>query len=121
VNPTYEEREKGDLDLVVAATKQAITMVECGAKELPEDAMLDALFAGEAACREIALAIEELVSRCNVHRQAFTPAAEDETIKGKVNGWIGRILEASFTPGKHARAQAIRALREQAITEITAG
>jgi polyribonucleotide nucleotidyltransferase len=49
VNPTYTEIEYSDLDLRVAATRDAILMVECGANEIPEDIMVDALnFAHEA-------------------------------------------------------------------------
>lgn len=43
VNPTYKECEEGNLDLVVAGTKEAITMVEAGAKEVDEERMLKAL------------------------------------------------------------------------------
>ena len=50
INPTHEEREKGCLDLVMAATTSAITMVEAGADELSEEDMIEALFAGEEAC-----------------------------------------------------------------------
>ena len=54
INPTHEEREQGCLDLVMAATTSAITMVEAGADELSEEDMIEALFAGEEACRQIA-------------------------------------------------------------------
>ena len=121
VNPTYKQREAGELDLVIAATKSAITMVEAAANELPEDLMLDALFEGERVSRELALAIEELAGRCNVKKQVFTPPAEDEALKAKVMAWLPRVLEANYTPGKHARAAALKALRDEAIAALTAG
>ena len=46
VNPTPEQLEKSDLDLVVAGTKDAINMVEAGAKEVPEDIILEAIMFG---------------------------------------------------------------------------
>src|SRR5215475_4663663 len=46
INPTFEEMEKSDLDLRLAGTRDAILMVECGADEIPEDAMVAALELG---------------------------------------------------------------------------
>ena len=43
VNPTYEELEKSDLDLIVAGTGEKIIMIESGAKEVKEDVMFDAM------------------------------------------------------------------------------
>ncbi|MEK7483974.1 MAG: polyribonucleotide nucleotidyltransferase [Planctomycetota bacterium] len=50
VNPTYEEREQSQLDLIVAADKDGVVMVEAGAKEVTEDVMMEAI---KMACQEI--------------------------------------------------------------------
>ena len=50
INPSYEQREKSDIDLVVACSKEAIVMVEGGAAEVPEAQMLSALEFGQRAC-----------------------------------------------------------------------
>ena len=121
VNPTYAQRESGDLDLVITATKDAINMVEAGAQELPEEQMLDALFEGERVCREIAEAVSELARKVGATPASFTPPAEDEALKAKVMAYVPKILATSYTPGKHARAAALKALRDEAVAELTAG
>ena len=121
VNPTYDQREAGDLDLVVAATGQAITMVECGASELTEDEMLDALFKGEEVCREIVALITELQQKCGTVKQEFVPAEDNEELKAKVFGYMDKIVAASYTPGKHNRSAAMRVVRDECIEALTAG
>src|SRR5687768_5017755 len=60
INPTYEERKRSQLDLIVAGHRDAIVMVEAGAKEVAEDVMLRALEAGHAAIREVVQAIDDM-------------------------------------------------------------
>ena len=62
INPTFAERKSSALDLIVAGSKDAIVMVEAGAKEVAEDVMLNALEAGHAAIRDIVATIEELAA-----------------------------------------------------------
>jgi polyribonucleotide nucleotidyltransferase len=121
INPTYEQREEGSLDLVMAATSQAITMVEAGASELTEEEMVDALFAGEEACRQVAALIEELVAKCKPTKLEFTLPETDEELKEKVLAYADRVKAAGSTPGKHHRSDAIRAVRDEAIEELTSG
>src|SRR4051812_30568767 len=60
VNPTFQEREKSELDLVVAATRDAILMVEGGASQLNEDVMIDALLFAHQQCQPILDLMEKL-------------------------------------------------------------
>ena len=60
VNPTFEQRRKSSLDLIVAGSKDAIVMVEAGAKEVSEDEILKALDLAHAAIKEIIAGIESL-------------------------------------------------------------
>ncbi|HBP23333.1 MAG TPA: polyribonucleotide nucleotidyltransferase [Planctomycetes bacterium] len=122
INPTYEQREESDLDLVMAASKDAITMVEAGADELAEDEMIDALFAGHEACTVAAKLIDELVEKVGpIQKQEWTPPAENEELKAKVFGYLDKVMEVSNTPGKHNRKAAISKVRDQVIEELTAG
>jgi len=66
VNPTIEDMEESDLDLVVAGTKAAISSVEGSALEVPEDRMLEALEFAHENIRKIIGAIEELRSKAGV-------------------------------------------------------
>ncbi|MDQ5816857.1 MAG: polyribonucleotide nucleotidyltransferase, partial [Actinomycetota bacterium] len=57
LNPTYQQLDESDLDLVVAGTREAITMVEAGANEVPEDVMVEAMLVAQEAIRSQAEAI----------------------------------------------------------------
>jgi polyribonucleotide nucleotidyltransferase len=60
INPTFEERKKSRLDLIIAGTSEGLVMVEAGAKELPEEEMVQALEAGHAAIKRIVVEIDAL-------------------------------------------------------------
>src|ERR671919_487435 len=60
VNPTFEERRKSRLDLIVAGTKDAIVMVEAGAKEVSEEEVVQAFEQAQAAIRDIVAGIDAL-------------------------------------------------------------
>ena len=53
INPTLEQREKSELDLLVAGTMDKIAMIEAGAKELPDDKMLEAIKAGHVEIKKV--------------------------------------------------------------------
>ena len=57
------ERDKSDIDLVVVGTEDAVVMVESGAREVPEQTMIDAIFFGHEACRKVIDAIEGAADR----------------------------------------------------------
>jgi polyribonucleotide nucleotidyltransferase len=52
VNPTYEERQRADLEIIMACSKSAIVMVEGGAKEVDEETFMDALYFGQSSALE---------------------------------------------------------------------
>ena len=53
INPTLEQRKKSELDLLVAGTMDKIAMIEAGAKELPDDKMLEAIKAGHVEIKKV--------------------------------------------------------------------
>jgi polyribonucleotide nucleotidyltransferase len=63
INPTYEQRKRSSLDLIVAGSKDGIVMVEAGAQEVPEEQMVKALEAAHAAIKEIVTGIDELAKQ----------------------------------------------------------
>jgi len=65
VNPTYEQEKEGRLNLTVAGTMEAITMVEAGAKELPEEIMLEALTIAHGEIKKICQMQLDLVAQVN--------------------------------------------------------
>ena len=64
INPTFKEIEEGDMEIVVAGTKDGFTMVEGGANEVSEDVMLGALAEAEKFIKEMCILQEELVAKC---------------------------------------------------------
>ncbi len=64
VNPTFPERQKSTIDLIVAGTHDAIVMVEAGATEATEEQMVEALEAAHVAIRQIVAVIDELKAEC---------------------------------------------------------
>ncbi len=71
VNPTYEERQRADLDIIMACSESAIVMVEGGAKEVDEETFMDALYFGQSSALELLRAQEELRHRVGVPKVQF--------------------------------------------------
>ncbi len=119
-NPTMKEREQSDFDLVVVGTKDAICMVEAGAKEVPEAVMLDAILAGHEQIQKIIAGIEELARRKNVTKAPWTPPPPvPQHIIDHVRGrWHGPMMEALTTKGKIESYAKIKDIKKQAVDEI---
>ena len=94
-----EERENSDLDLVVAGIESGITMVEAGAKEVPEEVVADALaWAFEHYQPAIKLQ-QELVAKIQPAAQEYTLVLPDETLQEAANVWVdGKLGEAIRKP-----------------------
>jgi polyribonucleotide nucleotidyltransferase len=75
INPTVAQMEKSDLHLVVAGTKDAIMMVEAGAKEISEDDALEAILYGHSVIQEIVGFIEKIASE--VGKPKITPVLDE--------------------------------------------
>jgi polyribonucleotide nucleotidyltransferase len=73
INPTYAERKRSVIDLVVAGSQDAIVMVEAGAREATEEQMVGALDAAHQAIRQIVRAIDELAEECGKTKQVVAP------------------------------------------------
>ena len=113
LNPTNKERDESDIDLVVASTKDAICMVESGAKEVGESAMIDAIFFGHEANLQIIAGIEKLAASAGNRKRDFsaTEAYDSAFFAGIVKRWEGAMLAAMTVPGKilsYSRTQDLR-------------
>ncbi|MEM7262317.1 MAG: polyribonucleotide nucleotidyltransferase, partial [Planctomycetota bacterium] len=119
INPTFEQREDSILDLVVAGSKDAITMVEAGAEEVTEDVILDALEQGHAVIREVVEMIEELVEKVGLPKIEFSPPEEDEDLHKKVKdlAWDG-LMSAIEVDGKHAKKSAMDDVKEKVLADL---
>ena len=61
INPTVEQMENSDINLIVAGTKDAINMVEAGAKEVPEETMLEAIMFGHDEIKKL-IEFQEMIA-----------------------------------------------------------
>jgi len=97
--PTHKALEEGELDLVVAGTKDAIMMVEAGAREVSEDQIADAIaFAQEAMQPAIALQ-QELAEKVGVTPIEYELVKPNEEVQSKVDEWVeGKLGEALRAP-----------------------
>ncbi len=117
VNPDYENIDNGDLNMVVAGTIAGISMVEAGANELSEDEIVEALGLAHKAIIKICEAQQKLVKLAGVKPMEFTPpAGPDEALVKELHGkYYARFLAAIKTKGKHERAEALSAIKKEAI------
>lgn len=84
VNPTFAEIEASDLDLRLAGTKDAILMVECGANEIPEDVMAQALDLGHQAIQPIIDLQRKIAAEIGKPKREVTLYLPSEEVKKKV-------------------------------------
>ncbi|MBI4509148.1 MAG: polyribonucleotide nucleotidyltransferase [Deltaproteobacteria bacterium] len=84
INPTIAEQERSDLNFVVACSRDAIVMVEGGAKEVPETVVIDALFFAHREAQPILDLQEKLRAAVGKARREFVPSTKDESLVGKV-------------------------------------
>jgi polyribonucleotide nucleotidyltransferase len=114
LNPTYGQLSESDLDLVVAGTKEAITMVEAGANEVPEDVMVDAMLFAQDAIRELAEAIENWAREFGKEKQEVVATGGDE------NPFLADFRERYLDRVKDAIVNTDRRGRHEALDELEA-
>lgn len=83
-----EQLDKGGLDLVVAGTKDAIMMVEAGAKEVSEDEIVEALQFAQAAMQPAIELQNQLIKKIGVKKQEFVLDLPDDSIQKEVDAWV---------------------------------
>ncbi|NOY88097.1 MAG: polyribonucleotide nucleotidyltransferase [FCB group bacterium] len=115
INPTIEEMENSDIYITISGSKDAITMVEGGGREVPESDLVDALTFGHEHIKTIVEKIEELKALCSKPKFEYTPVVIDETLKNRVVELIGdRLKEYNHIADKDTR----RSKKEELQKEI---
>ena len=97
VNPTVEQAEKSLIDLTVAGTKDALNVVEAGAKEVSEDLMLDALMFGHERIKELCAFQEEIIAKVGKEKMEVVLYDIDPAVKEYVNENGKARLEAAVS------------------------
>ena len=104
INPTLEQREKSDIDMTVAGTKEAIMMVEAGADEVPEMVMLDAILFAHEEIKKLVEFIDQLVAEVGRPKQVIDYYKPDEEIERQVREFASpKMKEAIHTYDKLER------------------
>ncbi len=122
VNPTYAEMEVSALDLRIAGTRDAVLMVECGANELSEAKIIEAVEFGHQAMQPIIDTIEKMVAEVGKPKSEYISFKLDEQLKTAVMeraaGPIEALLEQEQL--KAEAKDALKALKAEIIAEFSA-
>jgi polyribonucleotide nucleotidyltransferase len=115
LNPSLDEVKAGELDLVVAATYDAVMMVESEAKELSEEVMLGAVGFAHDACKKVVDAIIKLAEKAAKEPWEMAVQADLSAAKDKLKKLIGKDIAAAYKlTDKSARSNALNAARAKA-------
>ena len=115
INPTSAQREKSELNLTVASTADKVVMIEAGAKEVPEDKVLEAIFFGDEVNKKIVAFINEIVAEVGKPKHDY----QEHVIPAEVVEDLERVIPqermevAVFTDDKAKREEAVAALTEE--------
>jgi polyribonucleotide nucleotidyltransferase len=113
LNPTYAEIADSDLDLVVAGTREAITMVEAGANEVPENVMVEALQLAQETVKAQAEAIEEWAGEYGKEKQQIEETQENPFLADFRERYLGRMKDGMVQTDRRARHYALEELSEE--------
>ena len=121
VNPTYEQIEKSTLEIVVAGTKDGITMVEGGAKEVSEDLMIEALEKAHAMIIEFCTLQEKLRELAGKPKLSLAELSYSLENKDAIkSGAYPKLEHACFLPTKGERHDGIKAVKDEFAAQYAA-
>jgi polyribonucleotide nucleotidyltransferase len=105
LNPTYSEMKNSRLNLAIAGMEDGIAMVECGANEVSEEVMVEALNFGHEAVKQIIALQKELYAKINPKKIAVTPPLMDEVMTKHIEQAVRADLEDALDTHKHPKLQ----------------
>jgi polyribonucleotide nucleotidyltransferase len=116
--PTQTQLEESDLDMVLAGTRDAITMIEGFAREMPEDQMLQAILWGHKHITTVVEMVEELREKAGLGPKKLPEAAPAKPLVEEIRKrFYDEFLQRKQTAGKAERATSIKELREKIFAE----
>jgi polyribonucleotide nucleotidyltransferase len=120
-NPTVADQKKSLLNIVIAGTEEAIVMVESGALEVSEEAVVDALEFGHAQIKKIVGAIKELFKKINPTKVKVEPLPFDEGLYKEISKKYGERLHDAIDTQKHPKKESyhlVDALKDEILKAI---
>ncbi len=124
VNPTYAERAKSQLNIMVVGTKDGIVMIESGAKEIAEGRVVDAIEFAHEQIKKICAAIEDLVSRAGKPKRAVQDIEIDHAYLDSLTARIGAQLKDALDTQKHPKFESyarVKAIKDELKKELPEG
>ncbi|MGF0040468.1 polyribonucleotide nucleotidyltransferase [Peptoniphilaceae bacterium SGI.131] len=119
INPTFEQKQVSKLELTVAGTKDAIMMVEAGAKELSEAQMLEAILFGHEEIKRICQFIEGIQAEIGQEKQEFTVKEDDANLVSSIKDILGdRLSKGLQTPDKMERQDNLDLLETELVEKL---
>ncbi|MGQ0713162.1 MAG: polyribonucleotide nucleotidyltransferase [Gemmatimonadaceae bacterium] len=121
INPTFQQLEFSDIDMVIAGSRDSIVMVEGGALEVSEEDVIEGLTIAQKGIRDLIGIQEELLKNTRSEKMAWTKVTHPEDFVARVRDLAkGKIGDAINTPEKHARVDAVEIVKRQVIDSLTA-
>ena len=115
INPTYEQLEESELDLVVSGTRDAIMMVEAGAKQVSEDVMLQALEFGQSVNQEIIALQDQLIKKVGKPQMEVEPKKALPEVKKKVQAALEGSFDELLAAAKEERQGGLDSRRQELV------
>ena len=114
-NPTAEQKEKSDLALTVASTREKVIMIEAGANEVPEAKMIEAIFAAHEVNQKVIAFIDQIVAECGKPKHDYVSFAVPEELFEAIQKIVTpeEMEVAVFTDDKQTREENIRKITEK--------
>ncbi|MBC2013580.1 polyribonucleotide nucleotidyltransferase [Listeria marthii] len=121
INPTIEQAEKSDISLTVAGTYDAINMVEAGAKEVSEEAMLEAIMFGHEEIKRLCEFQQQIIAAVGKEKREIELFVSDPDLEAEVKAASeGKMKTAIKTEEKKAREAAIDDVKEEILESYKA-
>ncbi len=105
INPNYTDQKESQLNLTVAGSEDGIVMVECGAKEISEERMVEALEFGHDAIKKIVHLQKQLFSQMNINKRAVEPVKYDEALFEELRSKFTAPLRDALDTSKHNKLE----------------
>jgi len=119
LNPTFAQLEQCDVDLVVAGSRDSLMMVEGGALEVGEEDMVEALAFAQRGIAELVAMQDELVTRAQPRKLAWTPEVPPAEFAARVRAVVGQRMRSAINhPDKAGRAAGLAAVRAAVLDEL---
>jgi polyribonucleotide nucleotidyltransferase len=120
VNPTIEEMAQGTLNMVVAGTADAITMVEAGAQEISEEVVVEALLLAQVEIKRIAEWQADFREKVGVEKMPVELPETNEALKTQIEEkYLPALREAMAVKSKNPRSMALKDVKKAAAAELS--